>query len=47
MTEDAEIDGNGDSGEDEMVEKSPLFKKSNGSIGYLTSLRSGKKISFP
>ena len=40
MAKDAEVgEGNGDN--DETVERSPLFKKSNGSIGYLTSLCSG------
>ena len=40
MAEDAEVGGNGDGGDNETVERSPLFKKSSGPIGYLTSLRS-------
>ena len=47
MAEDAKVSGNGDSGDDETVERSPLSKKPNGPTGYLTSLRSGKKMSFP
>ena len=46
MAEDAEIGANGDSGDDETVERSPLSKKLNGLIGYFTSLLSGKKMSF-
>ena len=42
MAEDAEV-GEGDGGDDETVERSPLSKKSNVPIGYLTSLRSGKR----
>ena len=40
MAKDAEVGGNGDSGDDEMVKRSPLSKKPNGRMGYLTSLRS-------
>ena len=40
MAKDAEVGGNGDGSDDETVERSPLSKKLNGSIGYLTSLRS-------
>ena len=39
MAEDAEV-GKGDGGDDETVKRSPLFKKSNGPMGYLTFLRS-------
>ena len=39
MAENAEVGGNGDGGDDEMVERSP-FSKSSGPMGYLTSLRS-------
>ena len=53
MAEDAEV-GEGDGGDDETVKRSPLSKKLNGPIGYLTSLCSDadsapfrKKISFP
>ena len=38
MTEDAEF-SEGDSGDDETVKRSPLSKKPNGTIGYLTCLR--------
>ena len=40
MAEDAEVGGNGDCGDDETVKRLPLSKKSNGLMGYLTSLRS-------
>ena len=40
MAENAEVGGNGDGGDDETVERSPLSKKSSGPMGYLTSLRS-------
>ena len=40
IAEDAEVGGNGDGGDDETVERSPLSKKSSGPMGYLTSLRS-------
>ena len=40
MAEDAEVDGNGDSVDNETVKRSPLFKKPNGPTEYLTSLRS-------
>ena len=43
MAEDAEVGGNGDGGNDETVERSPLSKKPNVSTGYLTSLRSEKR----
>ena len=47
MAENAEIGGNDDGGDDAMVEKSLLFKKPNRPIGYLISLRSGKRwVSF-
>ena len=46
MAEDVEVGGNGDSGDDETVKKSPLSKKPNGPTGYLTFLHSGKKMSF-
>ena len=46
MAKDAEVSGNGDSGDDETVKKLPLFKKPNGPTGYFTSLRFGKKMSF-
>ena len=39
MAEDAEVDGNGNGSDDEMVEKSP-FRKSSGAREYFTSLRS-------
>ena len=40
MAEDAKVGGNGDGGDDEMVERSPLSNKPNGPTEYLTSLRS-------
>ena len=46
MAEDAEVGGNGDGGDDETVERSPLSKKPNVPTGYLTSLRF-EKMSFP
>ena len=39
IVEDAEVGSNSDGGDDETVKRSPLSKKSNGPIGYLTSLR--------
>ena len=42
MAEDAEVGGNGNGGDDETVERSPLSKKPNVSTGYLTSIRSEK-----
>ena len=39
MAEDAEV-GESDDGDDEMVEISPLFKKPNAPMEYLTFLRS-------
>ena len=38
MAEDVEVGGNGDGGDDKTVERSPLSKKPNGLMGYLTSL---------
>ena len=46
MAGDAEVGGNGDSDDNETVERSPLSKKPNGPTRYLISLRSGKKMSF-
>ena len=46
MDEDAEVGDNGDSGNDETLEKSPLSKKPNGPTGYLTFLHFEKKMSF-
>ena len=46
MTENAEVGGNGDGGNDKTVERSPLFKKSNGPTEYFNFLRS-KKMGFP
>ena len=40
MAEDAWVDGNDDSGDNETVKRSPLSKKPNGPIGYFLSLRS-------
>ena len=40
MAEDAEVGGNGDGSDDEIVKKSPLSKKQNGPTEYLTSLLS-------
>ena len=40
MAEDAEFGGNSDGGDDKTIKRSPLSKKSNGLMGYLTSLRS-------
>ena len=45
MAENAEVCGNGDGGDNEMVERSPLSKKPNVPTKYLTFLRS-KKMSF-
>ena len=42
MAKDAEF-SEGNSGDDETVERSPLSKKPNVLIGYLTSLRSKKR----
>ena len=39
MAEDAEV-GEGDGGDDKTVKRSPLSKKSNGPMRYLTFLRS-------
>ena len=47
MAEDAKVGGNGDSDNDKIVKRSPLSKKPNGLTEYLTSLCSGKKMSFP
>ena len=44
MTEDAEVGGNGDGGDNETVERSPS-KKPSGPTGYFTFLRS-KKMNF-
>ena len=38
MAEDAEVGGNDDGGDDETVKRSPLSKKPNGHMEYLTSL---------
>ena len=47
MAENSEVDGNGNSGDNETVKRSPFFKKPNGPIGYLTSLRSNTdSVSF-
>ena len=40
MAEDAEFGGNGDGGNDETVERSPLSKKPNRPTEYFTSLHS-------
>ena len=40
IVEDAEVGGNGDDGDNKMIERSPFSKKSNVSTKYLTSLRS-------
>ena len=40
MVEDAEVGSNSDGGDNETIKKSPLSKKSNVPMGYLTSLRS-------
>ena len=40
MAEDAKVGGNGDSGDDKTVKRSPFSKKSSGRMGYFTSLRS-------
>ena len=47
MAEDAEVGGNGDGGDDEMVKRSTSSKMSSGSTGasYIPTLR--KKMSFP
>ena len=40
MAEDAEVHGNGDSGDNETVKRLPLFKKPNRPTRYFISLRS-------
>ena len=40
IAEDVEVGGNSDGSDDETLERSPLFKKLNRPMGYLTSLRS-------
>ena len=40
MAKDAELGGNGDGSDNKTVKRSPLSRKSNGPMGYLTSLRS-------
>ena len=46
IAEDAEVGGNGDGSNDEIVKRSPSFKMSNGSIrvSYLSTLQ--RKMSF-
>ena len=46
LAEDAEVGGNGDSGDDETVKRSLLSKQPKRPIGYLNSLGSKKKMSF-
>ena len=47
MAENAEVDGNGDAGDNKTVKRSPLSKKPNVPTEYSTSPRSGKKwVSF-
>ena len=46
MAKDAEVDGNGNGNNDEIVEKLP-FKKLSGLIEYFISLRSRKKWVSP
>ena len=47
MAENAEVGGNGDSGNNEMVKRSPLSKMLSGSTGVFYLLTLQKKLSFP
>ena len=43
MVKDAEVDSDGESADDETIKKSPLSKKPNVPIRYLTSLYTKKR----